>query len=241
MTTVILHGQLAKKFGKRFDLEISSPLEGIRALSTLKQGFDEQFRDGSYYIYTQSNKTRTYLTEDTVKLSTKDEIHIVPSVSGGKSKGTGKLIAGVALMGVAFIPGLNAAVFGALAGVAAPSGVGSAALHATLASVASVSAKAAFLGGLTTALGGASQLIAPKIGEEKESSLFSGTPESVTEGAAVPLVYGDYLAIGYPVTFELVTGLNNYSTLGTTGGGGNGSGSGGTTGGWDTVNIAIDL
>lgn len=232
MTKLILHGELGKKFGREYNLSISSPIEGIRALSAMLPDFKSYFQEGNYYVYTGNTKNKDFLDEDTVKLTTEKPIHIVPAVAGAKSKGVGKIIAGIALIGVAFIPGLNAAVFGALAGVA-PLSVN---VNLLLA-VAEVSAQAAFLGGLTMVLGGASQIMAPKVGEQKESNLFSGSPESITEGPPVPLVYGEYLASGFPVSFEIVTGLNSYTnTNGNTNGGGTGT-TGGTTGGWTTTNV----
>lgn len=236
MTKVVLHGELGTKFNKEYKLAVDSPIEAIRALSALVPNFKEEFQKGNYYLYLGDKSDRINLDEDNVKLKSNLPIHIVPEVVGAKDKGVGKLLAGIALIGVAFIPGLNAAVFGALQGLAGgiAGGQGVLAAHA----VAQVSASAAFFGGLQLALGGAAQMMAPKVGSSKESNLFSGAPDSVTEGTPVPLVYGDYLAIGYPVSFELINGMNAHSSVnGNTGGGG----ASGDTGGWTTVNTVLDF
>lgn len=236
MTKIVLHGKLGKEFGKEFDLAISTPMEGIKALSAVLPNFKERFAEGNYYIYTGSGNNKHNLDETTLKLSTSDVINIVPAVAGAKKKGVGKMLAGIALIGVAFIPGLNAAVFGALGGVAGTS-AGVSSLAASTFSAVTTASRLAFMGGLTMAMGGAAQMTAPKVGDTKESTLFSGTPDSVEEGTPVSLVYGKYLAIGYPVTFELTSGMNSYSGFnGSTGGGGNGGGGGGSSGGWDNVN-----
>lgn len=232
MTKVILHGQLGKKFGREYDLSINSPIEGIRALSALKPGFREYFAEGNYYLYT-GDKEKEYLTEETVRLRTTDTIHIVPAAAGAKKKGVGKLIAGIALIGISFIPGLNAAVFGALGGVAGTSAGASSALASAFSAVTTAK-QLTFMAGLSLALGGAAQLTAPKVGEQRSSTLFGGTPDSVEEGTPVSLVYGRYLAIGYPVSFEITNGFNNYSGYGGSVGGG---GAGGGTGGWDTIRV----
>src|SRR6476620_8518485 len=112
MTKLILHGELGKEFGREYDLHIASPVEGIRALSAMKPGFKQKFAEGNYYVYTQVGKTKNHLDETTVGLKTHDSINIVPAVAGAKKKGVGKVLAGIALVGIAFIHGLNAAVFG---------------------------------------------------------------------------------------------------------------------------------
>lgn len=237
MTKIVLHGNLRKKFGREYELSIANPVEGIRALGALVPGFHEEFQKGNYYIYTGSGKGVEYLTEDTIKLSTNKTVHVVPEVAGAKSKGSGKLLAGIALIGIAFIPGLNVAAFGAIQGLAGMAGGGAATTLLSQASLVAydLAAKAAFMGGLSMALGGAAQLIAPKVGESKDSNLFGGTPDSITEGTPVPLVYGEeFLAIGYPVTFELISGMNAYSGKGGSYGGG---GTSGNVGGWTSVEM----
>lgn len=233
MTKLVLHGELGKKFGREYNLQIKSPADAIRALSAMKPGFKEDFARGNYYIYTSMNGKKTYLDEQSIRLSTNATINIVPAVEGAKKKGVGKMLAGIALIGVAFIPGLNAAVFGSISGLASAAGTPGVIAAKML---ANVTARALFMGGLTMAMGGAAQLMAPKVGESKESTLFQGAPDSVQEGTPVPLVYGTkYLALGYPVSFELTNGLNSYSGgSGTTGGGPGGGGSSGSTGGWET-------
>lgn len=228
MTKVILHGKLGKKYGREFDLHVASPADAIRAFVAMIPEFYDDFKDGDYYVYLGNAKNKTYLDEEKIRLNTDDTINIVPAVAGGKSKGAGKILAGIALIGISFIPNLNVAAFGALQGLA-----GGAVSGATLKGVAVLASKAAFLGGLTLALGGAAQMTAPKVSQPKESNLFSGTPDSITEGPPVPLVYGEYLAIGYPVSFEITNGINSYSgSNGPVGGGPIGGGSGG----WDSVN-----
>lgn len=231
MTKVILHGKLGKQFGREFNLHVASPADAIRAFTAMLPEFRKTFVEGQYYVYLGKGKDRTYLDEDNLTLHTNDVINIMPATVGAKKKGAGKLIAGIALVGIAFIPGLNAAVFGALGGVAGTSAGVSSGLAAAFSSVTTAS-QLAFVGGMSMILGGAAQLQAPKIKEQKESQLFGGTPDSVTEGTPVPLVYGEYLAMGYPVSFEIINGMNSYSgTGGSTGGGG----IGGFVGGWDTV------
>lgn len=238
MIKLVLHGELGKKFGKEYTLQANSAVEGVKALSYLIPEFAEYFAQGEYYVYTGTPRNKTNLTEETIHLQFNGAtVNIVPSVVGAKRKGVGKLIAGIAMVGIAFIPGLNGAVFGALGGVSGTSaGVSSAA--ASMFSSVTTASQLLFTTGLTLALGGAAQLTAPKVGESKESDLFSGTPDSVEEGTPVPLVYGKYLALGYPVSFEIITGMNSYSgTSGSTGGGGTGGGGGGSTGGWDSLNL----
>lgn len=232
MTRIVLHGELANKFRNEYDLAIDSPIEAIRALCALVPNFKEEFQKGSYFIYLGNADNKFNLDEETVKIKSNLPINIVPEVAGGKEKGLGKVLLGIAMIGVAFIPGLNAAVFGSLAGFAGSAG----ASIGTITAIANVSAATTFMAGLSMALGGAAQMMAPKVGASKESNLFNGVPDSVTEGTPVPIVYGEYLAIGYPVSFELINGINTYSgTNGSTGGGG----ASGATGGWTNINAAL--
>lgn len=231
MAKLVLHGELGNKFGKEFNLAVDSPIEGVRALCALIPNFREEFQKGSYYVYLQ-DKDKINLDEESIKLKSNLPIHIVPAVEGAKEKGFGKLILGIAMIGVSFIPGLNAAVFGAIQGLAGSiaGGQGVLAAHA----IASQVAPTLLQVGLMASLAGAAQMTAPKVGKTKESSLFNGVPDSVTEGTPVPIVYGEYLAIGYPVSFELVNGLNTYSG---SNGNVNGGGASETTNAWTVINL----
>ena len=179
MKTVILLGELGKRFGRKHLLDVSSPAEAIRALCA-------NFREFRQFVATSANRNVAYRVinrRDDVKV---DELHhpasqtimFVPVIQGsGFFEELGKfgtLIFGGALIAASFfLPPL------ALVGTA------------TLASVT-------FSVGVSLALGGVAQLLAPTpkapmaTDAEKQdpSYVFNGAVNTTAQGQAIPIGYG---------------------------------------------------
>lgn len=84
MIAVHLHGILGKKFGKKYDLEIDTPQEAIRALDANIEGFKKflyQNKAIKYKIYVDK---RPLINEEEIKVSIKNKkgIHIFPKIRG---------------------------------------------------------------------------------------------------------------------------------------------------------------
>lgn len=185
MLTVVLLGELGKRFGRKHQLDVRSPAEAVRALCA-------NFRDFRQFVATSHERNVAYRV-----LSHKDEVGLeelhnpasktitfVPVVAGSIFKAIGKLLdstvgkilVGAALIAVSFVPGLNVAVW--------------AGATTTWASVA-------FSVGVSLALGGVAQLLAPtpktpnrNTESETTSYIFNGPVNTTSQGEAIPVGYG---------------------------------------------------
>lgn len=85
MRNVYLHGELGKRFGKKWELEVSSPAEAISALFANKPEIEKYIiqkeKDNVIYGVRRSNSKAITDPED-FKLKTKKDIHIFPLPQG---------------------------------------------------------------------------------------------------------------------------------------------------------------
>lgn len=178
---IVLHGRLGKVFGRSFMLDVASPAEALRALTLQLKGFRSHLREGHYRVVRGSLRTGRDLDLDECKigLGRAPALHIVPVVAGS-AKGLGKILAGVALVALAvFLPVTSFAIGSFAIGV-----------NATIGAI-----------GVSLALGGISQLLAPSPklqggsaqADRKDSFLFGGQENVITQGGPVPCVYGQFL------------------------------------------------
>ena len=170
MATVRLYGNLAREFGRQFELDVRSPAEAIRALIANFPSFKKHFEPGHYHILVDDCS----LAIDQVKhpTSKKKHIRIVPAIAGAKS-GLLQAIAGVALIAAAvFVPGLStiaAYAIGGLGGALAMSGLASVLSPVPVVTDAST----------------ASNRI--------ENKYFSSAVNTEAQGRPVPIVIGEFL------------------------------------------------
>lgn len=188
MNTVFLHGEL-QKFGGPYRLDISSPVEAVRALGTQLPGFYQELEAGEYRVL----RGQLELGEESLGIGLSDgvEVHIVPVIAGAKSGGVGKAILGTAIVAAA-IALAPATAGGSLAG-----------LGATAFSVGGygVTYGAIALFGTALALQGVSQMLSPtpatdnyndREKDDKNSFVFNGAANVVEQGQPIPLVYGRF-------------------------------------------------
>jgi predicted phage tail protein len=193
MRTVVLHGALGARFGASFDLDVKSPVEAVRALIVQVKGFRQALREGHYRVL----KAREHVSETLdleemkLRLGRAREIHIVPVIAGSAS-GWGKILAGVAIIGLA---------------IAAPYALGLAGgLSATFGGISAIGFSGISFGtiaglGAAVALGGVAQMLSPSptlaggsaAVDRRESFLF-GSAENVTaQGVPVPIGFGEFV------------------------------------------------
>ena len=204
-----LYGPLAKFIGQRkFLAEISSAGEAVRMLLANFPGLERHMADQYYKVIVDSHESDL----DEIHYPASQTIKIVP-VLGGAGGGTGKILAGVALVAFAIIAGPAA---GGFLGLGA-SAFGTAATATTAATGFVLGAgAAAVIGsvGVALVLGGVSQLLSPtpqlgQIGpasqslggrntttegtemDPQESYSFSGIQNTSRQGTPVPVVYGE--------------------------------------------------
>jgi predicted phage tail protein len=173
MKTVILLGELGKRFGRKHVLDVASPAEAIRALCA-------NFREFRQFVATSVERNVAYRVLNRREDIGVDELHnpasqtitLVPVVGGASFwKKFGQLILGAALITASFfLPPL------AIVGTA------------TLASVT-------FSIGVSLALGGIAQLLAPtpktpKEEDKQTSYIFNGAVNTTAQGQALPVGYG---------------------------------------------------
>lgn len=106
---VILYGPMRKRFGREFELAVSSPKEAIHALCVQVEGFKK-------YLFDAKSKGLTFAVfigkrnvgEDSLEdPAGSDEIRIAPVIEGSKRAGLLQTIAGVVLIVVGAYTGIQ--------------------------------------------------------------------------------------------------------------------------------------
>ena len=163
-----LHGVLAEKFGKFFELDVDSPREACEALSYQIPGFRKFMKTAhdSGLFFAVYNDDNNIGPEEIEQQTGASIIRIVPKIigSGGDSLGILQVVAGVALIGLSFTP------FGA--GWAMGAGIG------------------VLVGGAATLLMPTPKIDPQDPSENKPNYGYGGAVTSVKTGNCVPLQYG---------------------------------------------------
>ena len=207
---VRLYGPLAKFVGQRkFLAEISSAGEAVRMLLANFPGLERHMADQYYKVIVDGYDSGL----DEIHYPASQTIKIVP-VLGGAGGGTGKILAGVALVAFAIVAGPAAGGFLGL-GASAFGTAATATAGATGFVLGAGAAVAIGSIGAALILGGVSQLLSPtpqiaQIGpasmnpgggrtttsegtemDPQESYSFSGIQNTSRVGLPVPVVYGE--------------------------------------------------
>lgn len=193
LRTIVLHGELGNRFGHTFSLDVATPVEAVRALIVQLKGFRRYFRDGNYRVIRKRDAREMDLDLDELKLrlGRAKELHIVPVVAGAAS-GLGKILIGVAIVGLAIV----APYALGLAGGLGASAIGGATIFGTTLTFGQIAGV-----GLALALGGVAQMLSPTpqlsggsaAQDRRESFLFGGQDNTSAQGGPVPLVFGTFL------------------------------------------------
>lgn len=193
---VYLHGSL-RQFGKHFRLAVTTPAEAVRALCIQIKGLRAAIRDGFYRVIVGAPGRRRDRSEDELNAGFDRSVHVVPVIAGaggGKGLATGLLIAGAALLAVAF----------------APAALGLGALGST--TIFGISSTTVGLFGAALALQGVSMLLAPKPkmeggktqgNERLESFMFGGLPYRPVAGRPVPVTFGSFRVDCEPISLAI--------------------------------------
>jgi len=196
MKVVKVYGALRKKLGQcRFEFEADTPAQALKALIVNFPGLDKWLldseQDGMGFRVTVGKEriTNEDATVAALPWSEQDVFSIAPVVVGAGAGG--RILAGIGLIALAFIPG-----FGWAAAVAANAATGAAATAAGFTAIGG----ALFGLGASLVIGGVAQLISPqpsmgglergKEAARLESFSFSGIVNTTQQGMPVPIVYG---------------------------------------------------
>ena len=170
MITVLLYGELAKKYGKFHKYAVRNVPEAIRALEANYRGFRQAIKtDGEYRVVVDKKQ----IGEDELGTRAIETIKIVPLVQGA-GKGVGQIVAGIVLVAAAFfVPWLSPWVAGVFQSVGTSLIIGG--VSQMLAKTPKVQA-------------GADRP------DNKPSYAFDGPVNTTAQGNPVPLAYGRILA-----------------------------------------------
>lgn len=185
MATVVLHGDL-ERFGKSHYLDIKTAAEGVHALVCQLDGFKKRLVNGAFFVRVGTKEIRAEEAEKELRepINKDEEIHVVPAIMGAGN--AARIIAGVVLIiAGAFTYGQSAA-----AGVA------------LIASGAALSLSG--VASMLTAVAAQNDISAA---EKRKNSSFSNIENGVAQGAAIPLVLGEFL-VGSKVISQ---GIESYN------------------------------
>ena len=183
MKVVKVYGALKERLGGQgtFELDVFNAAEAIKALCANFVGLDKWFIDSgddgvAYKVLLGENE----VGEDNIEnllypWSEKEVFHILP-VLAGSGGGFGRVLGGIALVGVGIATGGGFSVFSKWA-------------------TAKWYAKAAITIGAGLALGGIAQMLTPVPPEPPDtrklkSYSFSGIEQTTAQGGPVPIIYG---------------------------------------------------
>lgn len=189
MKKIVLHGELAEKFGKEHYYDIRNTAEAIRALRANHKGFEKHLLDSKLYYQFYMGPTVVNSEEEIFyPVGSGEIIHIVPVIHGSKS-GIGKVFVGAVILALAVATGGSSLM-------ATPLIAGT---TITLASIATTV-------GISLMLNGLSQMLAPHPKNEdieKVNNAFNGPTNTNQQGLPVPVGYGR-LTVGSAVIAQSI-------------------------------------
>ena len=207
MKTVLLRGELGKKFGRFHSFDLSTPAEAIRALAANFEGFQQELcaagERGIGYMVHVGRDAMQSLDEIDYPTGHTEQISITPVLQGAGGGGVGQIFAGIGLIAAAIVLGpIGFGVLGATGALAGTAGVATAIGYV----------------GAALVLGGTSQLLSPtisdnvasqgsfnpirqrsresfsavnnEIADNRGSYIFNGAVNLTAQGNPVPLCYG---------------------------------------------------
>jgi predicted phage tail protein len=203
LVEVKLLGELGRKFGRKYSFMASSPKDIFSALCNQLKGFKEYMtnahEDGiGFRLVDEDPEGMDYVN---MAMGCR-KLVIAPIVSGGGT--IGRILIGVALIALAFVP-----FGGAFAGFAA--GAAKTATTAAVAGGFSIGSGILFSLGTSLLLTGIASLLTPPVSNpksdtaKKDSFLFDRAAELTTQGNPVPILYGRFLAASPLIISSAIT------------------------------------
>lgn len=190
LVEVKLLGELGRKFGRRYRFMAASPRDVMSALCNQLKGFKEYMataheRGIGFKVVNNDADGMDYEH----LLFPCQQMIIAPIVSGAGA--VGRILIGVALVALAFIPGVGFAAAAAATATKAATAAGFTVFGSILFSL-----------GTSLILTGVASLLTPQSSiannksdtQRKDSFLFDRAAELTTQGNPVPILYGRFLA-----------------------------------------------
>jgi predicted phage tail protein len=204
LTEIRLQGILGKRFGRKWHLNVRSPVHAVHAIDTLRPGFRAaimELGECDFWVKVGGKTVGERLVDSP---SAGKTISISPVIrgAGGNTLGVVELVAGIVLIGVGIYFG------GPIGGQLALLGV------------------AAVLGGVASFLAPAP---ASTVSVDHPSYIFNGVVNSVQQGDPVPICYGYFICGSQVVSASIETAdytIGSTTTKGSGSGGGSNQGPG---------------
>jgi predicted phage tail protein len=181
-----LYGDMGRRFGRVHWLAVNSPAEAIRALRTIKPGFDGYLRE-RYDAPFRVLRGDEALDEEGLQapVSRAEVIKIVPVVAGSGGKGWGQIFLGAALIVAStFIPGAWMIGTTGVAGMVSSLGIAMA------------------LGGVASLLAGTPNVNNAGLEGSNDIDTFSFSNPTLTtgQGGVVPVLIGEMMIGGHIIS-----------------------------------------
>lgn len=183
MTVVLLHGELGKRFGRRYRFDIATPAEAVNAMECARPGFKLALIELHSHVVRLKGHS---IGEQRLQLPANGRtVSFTPVIEGAVSgKAIGQIILGVVLVAAAVVS------LGSTSGF-----LGAYALQVGLLGAALV-------------LGGIAQLLSPSPQSEKQkknkgSYIFQNVVNSMEQGGPVPLAYGNPTIGGNVISVDM--------------------------------------
>jgi predicted phage tail protein len=181
-TDVYLAGELGKKFGRKWRLVCKTPIQAIKliglACPAFKKHMQDSARDGLRFHVICDKRSRT---EEQINLPAGKRLIISHQIVG--SKGVGSILETVA--GAILVIAATYFSYGADAALAPAAG----------AAIGSV--------GMSLVLAGITRMLSPQAPGSTASYYFNGASNTVIQGQPVPIIYGQMLVGGLPISSSL--------------------------------------
>ena len=195
---VYLMGDMGERFGSEWQMSATRLSDVFKLINCQRTGFIQYLEDcNEKGVNFTVRNGEEFIGEEEIELSLKEGDLIVTPIPQGAGGGAGKLLAGLAIIGIVIISGGIAGGVGGWAAASAELGGGLTTWGALALGI-----------GLNLALSGIEEILAPgpeKDRQEDESYLFSGPENNYKEGQPVPILYGEMIIGGAPINVTFTT------------------------------------
>jgi predicted phage tail protein len=214
---IYLEGDIADKFGKELNADVSSVKDAMLLINANYPEFKKYLID--------SHEAGVGFAIDVAGIHVEEEEDIIlplmegditiMSIPAGSKSGGMKILAAIAIITFIFF----APVLAPAAGATSSAGTSLSAAMATMATtgtmtVAGVLGTAGMMLGMSLAMAGIQQLMAPDPSVDEQgpqSYLFNGSEQNIIEGDPVPVLYGELRVPGRPISFAVANSGSTFS------------------------------
>lgn len=196
MKVVKIYGALRKRLGQcRFEFDVATPAQAVKALCVNFPGLDKWLidseQDGVGYRVTvgKEKATEENFAPLLMPFSDREVFSITPVITGA-GRGTGQILAGLALVAAAIVFAPAAGGFLGIGGSGAITGATGFTLGAVASSVIGSIGLSLTLSGIATSISPQPEPTSLEESVQLESFTFSNVVNTSRQGMALPIAYG---------------------------------------------------